>query len=52
MSTPAKSYDILKVYFKFKILNVTFQLRRLLMYSNPKGETVVFTISTDAKERD
>lgn len=44
-----KSYDIQKVYFKFRIGNIVIQFRRLLMTSDPKGITYVFTASTDVK---
>lgn len=42
-----KSYDIVKVYFKFKIAKTTVQLRKLRMLSIPSGITYVFTVSTD-----
>lgn len=41
-----KSYDIVKVYFKFRIGRVNVQLRKLFMRSEPSGLVTVFTIST------
>lgn len=46
-----KTYDILKVFFKFRIFGITVQFRKLHMNSKPSGETLVFTVSTDAVPR-
>lgn len=44
-----KSYDILRVYFQFRIGRFHVQLRRLWMHSQPSGISTVFTISTAAR---
>lgn len=45
-----KAYDIVKLYFKFRLGFVTIQFRKLYMHSIPRGFCKVFTVSTDAKE--
>jgi len=44
-----KSYDILKVYFKFKVGRITVQFRKLRMLSEALGITYVFTVSSDVR---
>ena len=45
----AKSYDIVRTYFKFSVGLLTFQLRKLYMTSTPSGFTTVFTVSTSVR---
>ncbi len=44
-----KAYQVVKVYFKFKLFGLIFQYRQLLMTSNPSGLVKVLTVSTQVK---